>query len=261
MVAPDIHFASDEELLRRYAMQRDPEARTEILRRYMGFARAMALRYEGRGESTEDLIQVASLGLVHAVERFDPERGRPFLAFASPTVLGELRRHFRDRALPLRLPRSLQERTHDVDETITALTRELGRPPTADEIAGHLGLEREDVLDALEASSSRRVRSLDAPAAPGPDGEREVLVERLGSEDPAYEHVENWSTVVQLLPELSEIERRALRLRLAEDLTQSQIGERLGCSQMQVSRMLRRSLDRLREAYEDEAAPPGPGDS
>jgi RNA polymerase sigma-B factor len=259
MVAADIRLATDEELLRRYATSRDPELRSELLDRYMGFARAMALRYEGRGEATADLVQVASLGLINAVDRFDPDRGRPFLAFASPTVLGELRRHFRDRVGTLRLPRSLQERTSQVDEATTRLGEELGRAPTADEIATELDVEREDVLDALEAASSRRVRSLDGPGGVFPDGERETLGERLGQEDAGFEHVEDWGTVLQLLPELSDLERRALSLRLVDDLTQSEIGKRLGCSQMQVSRILRRSLERLRVAYEEEMERPSSG--
>jgi RNA polymerase sigma-B factor len=252
MVAPDIHLATEEELLRRYAQTKDPRLRSEILERYIGFARAMAHRYEGRGEPTADLVQVASLGLINAIDRFDPERGRPFLAFATPTVLGELRRHFRDKVWTLRLPRSLQERTIQVDEAATKLGEELGRAPTADEIASALGVEREDVLDALQAASSRRVRSLDAPSGVFLEGEQETLGERLGQVDAGFEHVEDWGTVLQLLPELSDFERTALSLRLVDDLTQSEIGKRLGCSQMQVSRILRRSLERLRTAYEEE---------
>jgi RNA polymerase sigma-B factor len=251
MVAADIRFAPEEELFRRYASDRDPQVRAELVHRYLGFARAMALRYEGRGEAVDDLVQVASLGLIGAIERFEPDKGKPFLAFAAPTVLGELRRHFRDRVLPLRLPRALQERTAELDQATSSLTRELGRPPTADELADQLGLEQEDILEALQAASARRIRSLDAPAAAWSDSEPEPLGERLGEADPGYEHVENWNTVVQLLPELSDRERAALRLRLVDDLTQTEIGNRLGCSQMHVSRMLRRSLDRLRQAYED----------
>jgi RNA polymerase sigma-B factor len=241
-------FATEDALLRRFAATRDPAVRDELVERFQRFAVAMARRYEGRGEPLEDLIQVANLGLVAAINRFDPEKGTPFPSFAAPTMLGELRRHFRDRVMPLRPPRSLQERITKVEGSIEELTSQLARSPTVEEVAGALELADEDVLEAMEAGSRRRVKSLDAPVAAG-DGVAPI-VETVGRVDPGYELVEDWQTVIELLPALSDDERAALRLRFVDGLTQSEIGKRLECSQMQVSRMLRRSLERLRAAYE-----------
>ena len=246
---PGEGLAGDDELLRSYHATRDPAVREELVRRYMQFARSMAFRYRGGSEPTEDLIQVASLGLVNAIDRFDPERGIPFLAFAAPTVLGELRRHFRDRVWNLRLPRGLQERVSKVDEAITKLTTELQRSPTVAEIAKGLEIGEGEVLEALSAASTRRTASMDAPVAGG-DGEDTRLDERLGTDDPGYERVETWVTIVEGLPALSERERTVLRLRFVEDLTQSRIAEQIGHSQMHVSRILRGALATLREELE-----------
>jgi RNA polymerase sigma-B factor len=246
-------LADDAELLRRFHATRDPAIREELVNRYMQFARSMALRYRGGSEPTEDLIQVASLGLVNAIDRFDPERGIPFLAFAAPTVLGELRRHFRDRVWNLRLPRGLQERVSKVDEAITKLTTKLERSPTVSEIAGALDLSEDDVLEAFTAASARRTASFDAPVGSGDSGEDTHLGERIGSEEPGYERVETWATIADGLPVLSDRERTVLRLRFVEDMTQSQIAEEIGHSQMHVSRILRGALARLREEL---GAPP-----
>jgi len=242
-------LASDGELLSKYHATRDPAVREELVGRYMPFARSMALRYRGSSEPTEDLIQVASLGLVNAIDRFDPERGIPFLAFAAPTVLGELRRHFRDRVWNLRLPRGLQERVIKVDEAITRLTSELERSPTVAEIAAALEISDDDVLEAFSAASARQTASLDAPVAGG-EGEDTHLGERLGTEESGYAQVETWATLAEGLPALSERERTVLRLRFVEDLTQSQIAERIGHSQMHVSRILRGAVATLREELE-----------
>src|SRR3954465_3006423 len=160
-------LATDEELLMRFYETRDPTVREELVNRYMQFARGMALRYRSGNEPTEDLIQVASLGLVNAIERFDPTRGIPFLGFAAPTVLGELRRHFRDRVWNLRLPRGLQERVSKMDETITKLTGRFERSPTIREIASYLEISEDDVLEAFAAGDARRTVSFDQPVAGG----------------------------------------------------------------------------------------------
>jgi RNA polymerase sigma-B factor len=239
-------LASDEELLLRFYETRDPTVREELVNRYMQFARGMALRYRSGNEPTEDLIQVASLGLVNAIERFDPTRGIPFLGFAAPTVLGELRRHFRDRVWNLRLPRGLQERVSKMDETITKLTGSLERPPTIHEIAQAMGLTDEEVLEGFAGASARRTASLDAPVGSSePDQSR--LGDTVGDEEEGYERVEAWATIAEALPSLSERERVVLRLRFVEDMTQSQIAEQIGHSQMHVSRILRGALGRLRE--------------
>jgi len=239
-------LASDDQLLRRYHETRDPTVREELVNRYMPFARGMALRYRSGNEPTEDLIQVASLGLVNAIERFDPTRGIPFLGFAAPTVLGELRRHFRDRVWNLRLPRGLQERVSKMDDTITKLTGSLERPPTIQEIGEAMGMTDDEVLEGFVGASARRTASLDAPVGSSePDQAR--LGDTVGTEEMGYERVEAWATIADAIPALSEREREVLRLRFVEDLTQSQIAERIGHSQMHVSRILRGALARLRE--------------
>ncbi len=250
VAAVPVGLATEEELLSRFHETRDQEARSELLKRYEPFARSLAGRYRNMGESAEDLDQVAYLGLLHAIDRFDPNRGKPFVSFAAPTVLGELRRHLRDRVWSVRLPRSLQERTRRVERAVSGLSTRLGRSPSVAEIAAELELETDEVLEALDAVDRRRVGSLDAPAAG--DGEpSSTLLERLGSSDAGFQHVEDTTTIDGLLPVLSEEERRVLRMRLVEGMTQSEIGERIGCSQMHVSRMLRRVLEALRRAYSE----------
>lgn len=249
MPGPTEGLASDDELLRRYHDTRDPAVREELVRRYMQFARSMALRYRGGSEPTEDLLQVASLGLVNAIDRFDPSREIPFLAFAAPTVLGELRRHFRDRVWNLRLPRGLQERVGRVDSVITKLTAELERSPSVPEIAAALGLTEEEVLEAFTAANARRTASLDAPIS-SDEPDEATLGAQVGDEEAGYKRVEAWETLSGGLPSLSERERTVLRLRFVDDMTQSQIAERIGHSQMHVSRILRGALARLREELE-----------
>ena len=239
-------LADDDELLHRYHDTRDPAVREELVGRYMQFARSMAFRYRGGSEPTDDLMQVASLGLVNAIDRFDPERGIPFLAFAAPTVLGELRRHFRDRVWNLRLPRGLQERVSKVDEAITKLTGEFERPPTVAEIADSLGIGEDEVLEAFTAANARRTASLDAPVS-SEEPDEGTLGAQVGDEELGYERVEAWVTLSEGIPSLSERERTVLRLRFVDDLTQSQIAERIGHSQMHVSRILRSALAQLRK--------------
>ena len=164
-------LADENELLREYARSRDETAREEVVRRFLPFARSLAMRYSGGVEPTEDLIQVASLGLVAALERFDPERGVPFAAFAGPTILGELRRHFRDRVWTLRVPRGLQERIRDVEQAIAKLSHELERSPTVAEIADLLDITEADVLESFEATVARRTVSFDQPSPGGEPGD------------------------------------------------------------------------------------------
>jgi len=250
-LGPTDALADDAELLKRYHRLREPRVREELVRRYMPFARSMALRYRGGSEPTEDLIQVASLGLVNAINRFDPERGIPFVAFAAPTVLGELRRHFRDRVWNLRLPRGLQERVSKVDEAITKLTARLERAPTVREVAEFLEISEDDVLEAFAAADARRTMSFDQPVASGEPDEM-TIGDRVGEEEAGFTSVEQRATIAKGLPSLSERERLVLKLRFVDDMTQSQIAERIGHSQMHVSRILRAALERLREAVEGE---------
>ena len=217
----------------------------------MPLAKHLALRYRGSSESFDDLLQVANLGLLGAVDRFDPGRGIPFAAFASPTILGELKRHFRDRAWTVRVPRGLHDRMAQVDKAVTELTKKLQRSPSVGEIAERLGLDQTDVLEVLEANHNRRPLSLDRPAG-GDESEESTPADWVGKEDARFELVESRAALDAALPHLSERERVVLRLRFVEDMTQSQIAERIGYSQMHVSRILRRALGQIRKRIEQD---------
>jgi RNA polymerase sigma-B factor len=238
-------------LWQQFAETRDPAIREELVMRNMPLAKHLALRYRGTIESFDDLHQVANLGLVGAVDRFDPGRGIPFAAFASPTILGELKRHFRDRVWTVRVPRGLHDRMAEVDKAVTELTRTLQRSPSVGEIAERLGLEQTDVLEVLEANHNRRPLSLDRPAG-GDESEESAPAEWVGEDDEGFDLVETRVALEAALPYLEERERLVLRLRFVEDMTQSQIAERIGHSQMHVSRILRRALGRIRERLDQE---------
>ncbi len=237
-------LASERVLWAQFAANHDEATREELVRRYLPFARNLALRYRGASESFDDLLQVANLGLVNAIDRFDPGRGTPFAAFAAPTILGELKRHFRDRVWTVRVPRGLHDRMADVDKAISALTVELQRSPSVGEIAAKLEVHPTDVLEVLEANHNRRPLSLDRPV--GGEDEESPASEWVGGEDENFELVEDKMALEGALPHLDERERLVLRLRFVEDMTQSQIAERIGHSQMHVSRILRRTLERIR---------------
>jgi len=244
---PGEGLASERVLWARFVKDRDPAIREELVRRYLPFAKNLALRYRGASESFDDLLQVASLGLVNAIDRFDPDRGAPFTAFASPTILGELKRHFRDKGWSLHVPRDLQERTLAVSRATETLSTELGRSPKVREVAEHLGCSTEQVLEAQEAAASYEAASLDAPTARD-DGESASLVDMLGTQDASYELVEDREAIASTWSALPEVERQVVQLRFMHDLTQREIGERIGYSQMHVSRLLRRALNRLENA-------------
>lgn len=210
----------------------------------MPLARSLALRFSHSGESVEDLVQVAALGLVKAIDRFDPDRGFAFTSFATPTILGELRRHLRDTAWALRVPRELQERALVVARSASELTGALGRAPSAAELSDATGMAVEDVVEARAAGTARHAVSIYRPLS---EGEDEPLADVLGSDDPAFAAMDDALTSEHLLASLPPREREILRLRYHEELTQWQIGERVGCSQMHVSRLIRQSLHRLRE--------------
>jgi RNA polymerase sigma-B factor len=247
--------ADEAELLRRFHRTGNPEIREELVRRFLPLARSLAMRYRSGGEPSDDLVQVASLGLIGAIDRFDPERGVPFPAFAAPTILGELRRHFRDRVWALRVPRGLQERIADVDAAIAKLSATLERSPSVREVAAHLALDEGEVLEAIHASEARRTISLDQPVSSG-DPDAAPMSERLGDEDPRFELVDHRAAIHEGAAELSGLEREVLRLRFVEDLTQSKIAERIGYSQMHVSRLIRKAIERLREVTRE---PPDAG--
>jgi RNA polymerase sigma-B factor len=237
-------------LLERYHREGDTAAREALVERFLPLARQLARRYQRGSEPLDDLIQVASLGLLKAIDRFEPDRPTAFSSFAVPTILGELKRHFRDRGWSVRVPRDLQEMSVRVEKVADTMARQLGRAPTPAEIAEEIGSTAERVLEAREAAGAYRAVSLDRPHDDGDEGEG--MAETFGGEDPGFGLAEDAATVERLMSVLSDREREVLRLRFAEDLTQSEIGARVGVSQMHVSRLIRQAIARLRAAAEDE---------
>jgi RNA polymerase sigma-B factor len=241
------------ELFHRWCTHRDPRARDELVERFLPLARKLAHRYRGAHEPIEDLFQVASLGLVKAVDRFDLSRGTAFSSFAVPTILGELKRYFRDCGWSVHVPRGAQEQALKVEEAQQTLTTKRGRPPTVPELAEYLELGVQEVLEALETAGAHHAASLDAPHT-DEDGGNATLGSLFGAEDERFRLVEDGLTITAAARQLPLHERRVLQLRFLEDLTQTQIAERIGVSQMQVSRILRRALSRL-NAFADPDQP------
>jgi RNA polymerase sigma-B factor len=214
----------------------------------MPLARKVARRYWNSSLPREDLTQVANLALLKAIDRFDPTRGRPFEAFAIPTILGELRRYFRDSSWAVHVARGAQERSKAVQDAVELLSRKHGRPPTVHQLALYLELSEEDILEGLQVAHAYMASSLDAPAQNGGEEDDETtLASTLGERDEGYEHVETDMLIEDALASLTERERRLLKLRFVDELTQAQIGKQLGVSQMQVSRLLRATLAKLRK--------------
>jgi RNA polymerase sigma-B factor len=227
-----------------YRRTGDRRLRDELVEEHAPLAQFLAGRFANRGEPRDDLVQVALVGLFKAVERFDPGRGLQFSTFATPTILGELKRHFRDRGWAVRVPRRVQELHLQLGKIVAALGQEEGRSPTPAEVAARAGVSEEAVLEAMEAGSLYRLVSLDGSVTP--DDEGGELVACLGEEDSEFERIEHRSEIAELLDALPERERRIVELRFFDSLTQSEIAERVGVSQMHVSRLLTRSLERLR---------------
>jgi RNA polymerase sigma-B factor len=238
-------------LLSAYHRDGDREARDRALVELMPLVRSLASRYAGRGEPLEDLVQVGALGLIKAVDRFDVDRGVKFSSYAVPTIVGEIRRHFRDKAWAMHVPRRLKELSVRLSRLLDDLTTELGRSPTVAELAEAAGAEEEDVIDALDSAHAYSTRSLHAPLEEGGD---DSLAEKLGTTDAGYGEVEDGTLVAAGLDALDERERRIVELRFFEEMTQSQIAAELGISQMHVSRLLRRALVTMRGRIE-EASP------
>ncbi len=234
----------EEMLFLRYRRKGDRATREELIRRHLPLARRLARRYEHSSEPLEDLVQVASLGLIKAIDGFDPERGVRFTSYAVPTILGELRRHFRNSAWAVHLPRRMQERTQQVADAVKSLGDELGRTPTPSQVAERLGLPVEQVLEALQARAAYATLSLDAPVGAASD-EPVTLAEAMGSTDDSFELAEDRIVVGDALRTAHARERELLRLRFGDGLTQSEIADQVGISQMHVSRLLRGTLDRL----------------
>ncbi len=235
---------SQEALWERHAELGEPWTRRALVERFLPLARSIARRYENLGEPIEDLNQVASLALIHAVDRFDTSRGNAFTSFAVPTIVGELKRHFRDRGWAVRPPRSLQELSLRVDRATRSLTQQLDRQPTVPEIARALDCDEEHILEAQRARVGRSALSLQAPrgADLGP-----ALEDECGREDDGYHRVESRALLERLMTSLPPRERVVMDLRFGADMTQAEIGAALGISQMQVSRILRKAIDRLSE--------------
>lgn len=242
----DRSLADERLLLERFHRTRDPALRDELVNRFMPLARNLANRYVGGSEPAEDLQQVASLGLVKAIDGFDPTLGHAFPSYAAPTILGELRRHFRDRSRSVHLTRGLQERIMLVERAMDALPTRLGHIPSPSEVAEHTELTLEETLEAMEAGRARRPYSLDAPSAGGDDDDGSRLEETLGDEDIGFEAVEYGDAVSRTLAQLPVREQRIIHLRFVEDRTQSEIAAELGISQMHVSRLLRAALEAIR---------------
>ncbi len=239
---------SVESLLVAYHREGDASARELALVELMPLVRALAARYAGRGEPLEDLVQVGSVGLIKAVDRFDVDRGVEFSSYAVPTIVGEIRRHFRDKAWAMHVPRRLKELSLRLSRTLDELTAELGRSPTIAELAHATGVEEEDVIDALDSSNAYSTRSLHAPFDDEGD---DSLADRLGSEEAGYADVEDGALVAAGLDALDDRERRIVELRFFEEMTQSQIAAEIGISQMHVSRLLRRALATMRGRIEE----------
>jgi len=241
------------ERFRALARTGDPTIRAELITQHLDLAHRLARRFAHRSEPLDDLEQVASIGLIKAVEGFDPELGFAFSAYATRTILGELKRHFRDRGWSIRAPRRVQELYLHLGQTTEDLSHRLGRPPTLAEMAAAADASEEEVLEALEAGRGYRSASLDEP---GPEGG--TPQDRLGRDDPDYVHAEDRTVLLPAIRTLPERERAILRMRFIEDLTQSEIADRIGISQMHVSRLLARSLRQLRAGFgsEGDARPP-----
>ncbi len=235
----------ERQLFLRWQRDREPAAREALVRQYMPLARGLARRYGRSSEPFEDLLQVASLGLLKAINRYDGSRGHPFASFAVPTILGEMRRYFRDSGWAVHVPRGAQERALKVRDAQERLANDRGRAPTVNQLAEYLEFDVEDVIDALQAAHAYDTLSLDAPR-PRADGEVVPYGATFGENDERYELIELDATITAVLKHLPPRERLILRMRFVEDLTQTEIAARVGISQMQVSRLLRRSLEQLR---------------
>lgn len=246
--------SGERDLFRRYQLGGDHPSREALVERFLPLARQLARRYRRSAEPIEDLEQVASLGLVKAIDRFDLSRGTAFSSFLVPTVLGELKRHFRDVAWSAHVPRRMQERVMRITSAIDDLSSDKGHSPSVGEIADHTAQSPEHVLEAMEASHAFQARPIEAPDVDGePAGDH---LAALGRRDSGFELAELGASMSPVVKRLPNREREILRLRFVEDLTQSQIAERVGISQMHVSRLIRGTVEALREASDEDAVDP-----
>lgn len=235
----------DPDPLELFAQKSEPGVRDRLIERYLPLAESLSRRYQHSGQPLDDLVQVASIGLVKAVDRFDPERGVNFESYAIPTILGELKRYHRDQGWSVRMPRRLQEQTLLIKDAIPVLSQDLGRSPTIREISSHTALSDEEVLEAMDAQDAYASISLDAPI--DVDSDSTTLSDRLTTGDDDFSIAEEWAEFEPHLRALPERERRIIVLRFFRDWTQSQIADELGISQMHVSRLLSQTLQHLRD--------------
>jgi RNA polymerase sigma-B factor len=248
-VAGDRRAREDLRLFRAWVDHGDRRARAQLIERFLPLARSLARRYERGTEPLEDLVQVASVALVKAIDRYDPARGYAFSSFAVPTIAGELKRHFRDQTWMVRPPRGIQEVTLRVEGALARLTQQLDRSPTTSELADAVGVSDEAILEAMQARSARGALSLHAPQ--GDPADAMSLQDTLGAEDPDIERAETRAELDRLMTEVSPRAREMLRMRFEEDMTQAEIGAAIGISQMQVSRILRQTIAKLRAVAEE----------
>ena len=241
----------DRTLLRRYHEQGDLAARDQLIEQYMSLVRSLARRYAYRGEQLDDLVQIGAIGLIKAIDRFDVNRGVELTTYATPNIIGEIKRHFRDKGWSVRVPRGLQELNVKLSKLIEEQTIELGRSPTIPELAKMAGVEKELVVEAIESGRAYSTVSLSTGGGQDEDGELDPL-ESLGSEEPQYEVSEDRAMLAPGLKALDERERLIIHLRFFKGLTQSQIAQQVGISQMHVSRLIRRALERIREEIGDD---------
>jgi RNA polymerase sigma-B factor len=237
--------AEDRELLRRYHELGDVGARERLVSRHLPLVRSLARRYAGRGEPLDDIEQVGAIGLIKAIDRFELEREVSLATYATPNVVGEIKRHFRDKGWAIRVPRALQELNARISQTIDRLTSKLGRSPSVAEIAEALGSTPEEVLEALDVGSAYTTLSLSAGPG-GEEGEGDPL-DSIGEEDSGFERSEDRADLEPALGQLDPREREILRMRFEEGLPQTQIADRVGLSQMHVSRLIRKSLASMRD--------------
>jgi len=242
----------DKLLLRKYHEDGDLAAREQLIERYMSLVRSLARRYSYRGEQLDDLVQIGAIGLIKAIDRFDVDRGVELTTYATPNIIGEIKRHFRDKGWSVRVPRGLQELNVQVSKLIEQLTTQLGRSPTIPELAKAAGVEEEAVLEALESGRAYTSVSLSTGGGSDEDGELDPL-ESLGTIEHEYEISEDRAVLAPGFKVLDERERRILHLRFFSGLTQSQIAAQIGISQMHVSRLIRRSLEKIREEIAEES--------
>jgi RNA polymerase sigma-B factor len=244
----------DKILLRKYHEEGDLHAREKLIEQYMSLVRSLARRYSYRGEQLEDLVQIGAIGLIKAIDRFDLDRGVELTTYATPNIIGEIKRHFRDKGWAVRVPRGLQELNVQLSRLMEQLTVQLSRSPTIPELAKASGSTEEEVLEALE--SGRAYSSLSLSSSGGGEGEDDLdPLESIGSEELQYEVSENRAVLAPGFKALDERERMILQLRFFDGLTQSQIAQQVGISQMHVSRLIRRSLEKIREEIASDEEP------